>query len=314
MPRLASQKQRDELKRLSKNAKSKERRLQEKIDEISMEDFGFDSSLKTAYKDKTLTYKEANESIKQLKKFSNRLYGVVGIGSKDEVTGKNDIYVQKDKLKEAQVMLTETNEFYSRLNIALSKSQYVPVNIYKGEYKPQKGQDFSDPRIFREMLLRSESAKPYLLRTPQGKIIGGGEYLSKNLLNTLIDIGSYKVIKSNKELTDLTKQLSTRRDEMRAIKMASAKENYLRGLEKNFGNVIASKVFSKVRNLSNNEFLYLFYTTEAFTFSFLYSENELTARLDAITSQLEAFKKGKKTDEGYKTFIKEMDDLLPSEE
>lgn len=312
MPRLASQKQRDELKRLSKNAQSKERRLQEKIDEISMEDFGFDSSLKSAYKDKTLTYKEANESIKQLKKFSNRLYGVVGIGSKDEVTGKNDIYVQKDKLKEAQVLLTETNEFYSRLNVALSKSQYAPVNIYKGEYKTQKGQDLSDPRIFREMLLTSESAKPFLLRTPKGKIIGGGEYLSKSNLESLIDIGSYKTIKSNKDLTDLTKSLTRRMDDMRAVKMANAKENYIKGLEKNYGELLSSRIIPTIRNLTSNEFLYLFYTTEAFTFGFMYNEDNLSARINAIESTVEAFKKG--TNEGYKTFIKEMGDLLPTEE
>lgn len=315
MPRLASQKQRDELKKLVKNARQKEKRMQDKEPDISMEDFGFDERLRYSYQDENLTYSQANEDAKQLKKFnSNRMYGVVGIGSKDEATGKYSTYLNKLTLKEANDKLAGVNEFYSQLNIALFGSQYQSINIYKGEFKKTISKDLENPRIFREMLLNSESAKPYLLVSSTGKPIAGTKYLSSKQIQSLYDIGSYIAIKKDRDLKKTIGRIYERYDEVRMLKMGTAKENYLAGLKVRYGDLLTDEVRNVIEGLTSNEFLYLFYTTEAFTFTFMYDTNSLQARLDAIKTVGEEFIKNKKDNEGYKRFISMMGNLLPTEE
>lgn len=291
-----------------KKALRKEKGIQGKNSNYSMETWGYDEEIKYAYKDKDITTKEAKEVLEQLKEWNKPTPRLKGLG-KDETTGKYSSYVRKDLIDETTSLINEGNAYTIALSKALSGTNKLQVNIRKGKFVKNVVQPVDSVNDFKKFILeQGMGSVPYFLVDSSGHSLGGQSYFSQAQRQVLKDLGYFKKITSEEDLLKVKNNAVMRSEELRNIRTNKIKQNYLKGLENKFGNTISDKVKEAIDELTTAEFLFLFYTTEALTFDFMYEERQLDARIDAIKSTIEAFKTGKLV--GFDNFKEKMKDYI----
>lgn len=106
-------------------------------------------------------------------------------------------------------------------------------------------------------------------------------------INIITGVSTNASINNLAELKQKTGYYKTVQTSVYGEKFNRLKENWLVGIDNKFGTAFADKVKKVMNDVTNREFLFLFYKTEAFTFDFIYSQDDVDAILNAVGTTIE---------------------------
>lgn len=281
MAKYATNKQKEELIELQRRTERKLKAQSRYMEDVSLERFGFDSSLLD--EPVRITQSQIKNKIEELKEFNSKQYRLVNIGNKE-----NREYVPSNKLDEAKGILKE----YNRFNAMRQKSLKASKQFYYGldengnvvQYRRETPfEQTEEGRTFRPVKLQFGE-------TEAGAIPKGLAY------ETLKITDEY-------ELDKFISRYKSRATDFGSVRIQQLEDNFFEGLKESVSWQFARSIRKTLDELEVDaiDFLFLYDTTAVFNFDFIYDTKVTLADKKAqIKSQVEKLRTQKP--EGYEEY------------
>lgn len=290
--RYATVAEKKELKVLQQKAIRKIRGMQRFKPGTGLESFGFNAGLLAM--PKRLSYKKYSQLASQLKEFTSKKYHLVNIGTKYDKE-----YITTTKLEEVKEILKNYNLFVAMRQRALrvAKRYYYALDKNGNVIKVERETPFAQTE-------EGSYLRPVQLSLASGKTLGYRERAKipqNKLFITKLNISS------GKDLQRFIESYVWRATNYGAKRIQQLRENYIKALKKNISNRFGKEIESLLEELNVDavEFQYLFDTTEAFNFSFIYDETiTLEQKIVEIRNEVENLRSKRATDKEYKKYRK----------
>ena len=181
--------------------------------------------------------------------------------------------------------------FATREQVMIYNQTIEPIR----EYRQKLDRAISDKKVFN---LRDTGEKRYnkpVYETEESVRIStlyktDINTINLNKINLVTGVSSNTGIKSLRDLKSKTNYYKQAQTDVYGKNFSSLKDNWLKAI-RHKGN-ISDYGYRKIRgimnDMSNEEFLFLFYHTEVFTFDFIYSEDQLDNLLNQVRTYNEA--------------------------
>lgn len=303
--RYATVAEKKELKALQQKAIRKIRGMQRFKPGTGLESFGFNAGLLAM--PKRLSYKKYSQLSAQLREFTSKKYHLVNVGTKYDRD-----YITSTKLDEVKEILKNYNLFVAMRQRALrvAKRYYYALDQNGNVVKVERETPFAQTE-------EGSYLRPVQLSLASGKTLGYVERAKipqNKLFITKLNISSAK------DLQRFIESYEWRATTYGAKRIQQLRENYIKALKKNISNRFGKEIESVLEELNVDaiEFQYLFDTTEAFNFSFIYDETiTLEQKTAEIRSEVENLRKTRKSNKDYKKYrkiVEEYEEALDKED
>lgn len=242
---------------------------------LTPESFGLDENY--LYRDLSKDSRKLKQYIKDMKEVKNSVdYKAIRL-SKGE-------FITPQELARHQELYNQLSDYRYSVKKALRDSQYVSVSKDKDGNISAKA----------DLAARQPGSEFTMKYTPKVKVKRNNkgyqsipDYEEK----------SARFLQTRQGFENSLRTLEKRMKEI-GVKGSDIQANFIKGLERKYGDVPMVKMMQeKVKNLTKEEFLYMFYTTEVLTFDFLYEVGTaMQDKMQSIDATIELIKaKGKTT-------------------
>lgn len=290
--RYATVAEKKELKALQQKAIRKIRGMQRFKPGTGLESFGFNAGLLAM--PKRLSYKKYNQIASQLKEFTSKKYHLVNIGTKYDKE-----YVTSTKLDEVKEILKNYNLFVAMRQRALrvAKRYYYALDKNGNVIKVERETPFAQTE-------EGSYLRPVQLSLASGKTLGYRERAKipqNKLFITKLNISS------GRDLQRFIESYQWRATTYGAKRIQQLRENYIKALKKNVSTKFGKEIESVLDELNVDaiEFQYLFDTSDAFHFGFIYDEMiTVEQKVGEIRNEVENLRRKRATDKEYKKYRK----------
>lgn len=227
---------------------------------LTPESFGLDENY--LYKDLSKDSRKLKQYIKDMKEVKNSVdYKAVRL-SKGE-------FITPQELVRHQELYNQLADYRYTVKNALRDAQYVSVS------KDKQGNVTANVDLASRQPA-SEFTMKYMPKVKVKRNNKGYESIPD------YDDKTVKYLQTRRGFENNLKMLESRMSDI-GPKASNIKDNFIKGLENKYGDVPMVKMMQeKIKDLSEQEFLYMFYTTESLTFEFLYEVG--TAMQDKMQS------------------------------
>lgn len=281
MSKYATNKQKEELITLQKRAERKLQSQSRYMEDVSLERFGFDSSLLD--EPVKVTQAEIKRRIEDLKEFTSKQYRLVNIGTEDESE-----YVPSNKVEEAKQILKDYNRFTSmrQKSLKASKQYYYGLDENGNVVQHRRETPF-------EQTEEGRTFRPIELEIGGTSLGGSGKNIAYETLK----------ITDEHELDKFISRYQNRAKDFGNIRIQQLEDNFFEGLKDSVSWQFARSIRNTLDELNVDaiDFLYLYDTTAVFNFEFIYDTKVTLADKKAqIKSQVEKLRK--QMPEGYQEY------------
>lgn len=288
--RYANVTEKEELKKLQQKAIRKIRGMQRFRPGTGLESFGFSAGLLAM--PKRLSFKKYSQLAAQLKEFTSKKYHLINVG-----TQYDKEYVTSTKIDEVKEILRNYNLFVTMRQRALriTKRYYYGLDQNGKLVKIERETPFAQTE-------EGSYLRPVQLSLGTGKKLGYRERAKvpqNKLFITQINITSAK------DVERFISSYSWRATTYGAKRIQQMQANFIQALKKNISTRFGKQIEKLLKELHVDpiEFQFLFDTTEAFTFDFIYDETiTLEQKTNEIRSEIENLRDTKENDEEYKEY------------
>lgn len=281
MAKYATNKQKAELIELQRRTERKLKAQSRYMEDVSLEKFGFDSSLLD--EPVKITERQLENKIDELREFNTKQYRLVNIGGREDRE-----YVPSTKLEEAKEILKDYNRFVSMRQRSLRASKQFYYGLDENGYVVK-----IERQTPLEQTEEGRALRPISLKLSETNV--GRE--SKDLVYEPINV------MDERDLDKFINRYKNRAKDFGHIRIQQLEDNFFKGLSESVSWQFARSIRKTLdeANIDAIGFLFLYDTTAIFDFDFIY---DTKVTLEDKKAEIRTVANKLKTDkpEGYEEY------------